>query len=100
MDYSRFVDVEELPYRGPRFETDRPESFREWHRNERRELREQAYDWLRGDPVNGREFLGNLLTNILGNAIRSEDDSRATPYDRMQDRYQGIERDRDGYRRY
>lgn len=98
-DFSTLEGIAELPYRGPRFETDQPESFREWHRNERRELRAQGMDLLRGEPVNGRELLGNILTNLLGNAMRSADDSRATPYDHMRERTDGIDRDRDGYRR-
>lgn len=96
-DYGNLEGVEEIRTNDQRFET-RDETFQEWHRRERRELREQGYDLLNGREVNGQELLGNIVTNLLGNAIRREDDSRATPYDHMRERQDGVQRDRHGYR--
>lgn len=98
-DFSRLNGVEELPYMGPRFETETPRSFNEWRSQERRELRQQGRDLLQGRPVNGWELLGNVLTNVVGNQIRREDSSRGTEFDRMNDHRNGVDRDRDGYRR-
>lgn len=98
-DYSQLPGVDTLPYRGERFETQDPQSFREWRGRERDELRGQALDLLQGRPVDGVELLGNVFTNVLGSAMRSNDGSRERmPGDHHRDREDGVIRDRHGYR--
>ena len=61
--------IDPLPYRGPRFETDTPESFGEWHRGNRRDVRESL---LNGEMPSLRS-LGLLA---LGQFLRSNDTER------------------------
>lgn len=62
-------NIEPLPYQGPRFETATPDSFGEWHRGNRRDVRESI---LNGEMPSLRS-LGLLA---LGQFLRSNDTER------------------------
>lgn len=89
-DLSVYVNERSLPYQGPRFEVERPESFNRYHNES--EDRMEAHGWrlLRGEGF-GPDFWRDLLRFGIGEAIDSGATNGMDNYERMDARRRGEE---------
>lgn len=102
-DWSRFSrpgdeTVTVRPPEWDRYEQQDPRNFGQWYSRERGELRQQGLQILNGESVDAGELLGNIVSNLIGSAVRSNDASRdRLPGDMRRDREDGVQYDRHGY---